>query len=337
MTFVLIAVVVLGLQAIAQQTCLRRDARRFPPPGQLVATSTCQIHALAMGAGQPVVILEAGISNSCLNWCLVQPQLAAFAATCAYDRVGLGWSAAGDRPGSLQDMAANLHEILKQLDAPAPYILVAHSFGAYVVLAYIENFARNHDADIAGVVLVDPLTPEEWVKPTIRQRLRMFRAVWCTRAAAILAALGVSRFLLWLFRIGDREPSKFLRALANTTHTGQRILNEVVKLPLRVRRLIRLHWSSPGFFWTMANQIRTLPQCAREAARCSIPPNVPVTVISGVHQLPEVLANHAAMAGRSLNGRHIIRTRSAHWVQFDEPEVVVEAVREIVKQAVAVK
>ncbi len=333
MSFVLIAVVVLGLQAIAQQACSRRDARRFPPPGQLVAASTCQLHALAMGAGQPVVILEAGISNSCLNWCLVQPQLAAFTSTYAYDRVGLGWSpAANSRAGSLYDLAANLHAMLKQLDAPAPYFLVAHSFGAYVVLAYIQNFTQG-DADIAGVVLVDPLTPEEWVKPTVKQRLRMFRAVWCTRAAAILAALGVSRFLLWAFRIGDREPSKFLRALANTTHTGQRILNEVVKLPLQVRRLIRVHWSSPRFFWTMANQIRTLPQCAREAALCSIPAHIPVTVISGVHQPPEILASHAAMAGRSLNGRHIIRTRSAHWVQFDEPEIVVEAVRVILNGA----
>jgi len=335
MTFVLIAAVVLGLQAIAQQACSRRDARKFPAPGQLVATSTCQLHALAMGRGQPVVILEAGISNSCLNWCLVQPQLAAFTATYAYDRLGLGWSAAGGRPRSLQNMAAHLHAMLKQLDAPAPYILVAHSFGAYVVLAYIQQFAQ--DADVAGVVLVDPLTPEEWVKPTVKQRLRMFRAVWCTRAAAMLAALGVSRFLLWAFRIGDREPSRFLRALVNTTHTGQRILNEVVKLPLRVRRLIRVHWSSPGFFWTMANQIHTLPQCAREAALCSIPPHIPITVISGVHQPPEVMASHVAMAARSLNGRHILRTRSAHWVQFDEPEVVVEAVREIARQAVPAK
>ena len=334
MSFVLIAVAVLGLQVLAQQACSRRDARRFPPPGQLVATPTCHLHALAMGAGRPVVILEAGISNSCLNWRLVQPQLAAFATTFAYDRVGLGWSAPADRPGSLHELAANLHAMLKQLNTPAPYILVAHSFGAYVILAYIQNFAQSA-ADIAGVVLVDPLTPEEWVKPTVKQRLRIFRAVWCTRAAAILAALGVSRFLLWAFRIGDREPSKFLRALANTTHTGQRILNEVVKLPLQVRRLIRVHWSSPEFFWTMANQIRTLPQCARQAALCSIPAHVPVTVISGVHQPPEVMANHAEMAARSLSGRHIIATRSAHWVQFDEPEVVVEAVREIARQAVA--
>src|SRR5205809_7560472 len=108
MTFVVFAVVVLGLQTIAQAVCSRRDARRFPPPGQLVSTSGCQLHALPMGTGQPVVVLEAGISNSCLNWCLVQPQLAAFTATYAYDRAGLGWSSATGCASSLHSLASGL-------------------------------------------------------------------------------------------------------------------------------------------------------------------------------------------------------------------------------------
>ncbi|HEV2961448.1 MAG TPA: alpha/beta hydrolase [Candidatus Angelobacter sp.] len=331
MTFVMIAVVVLGLQAIYQAVCSRRDAHNFPPPGELVGTSGCQLHALAMGTGHPAVVLEAGISNSCLNWSLVQPQLAALMATYSYDRAGLGWSAAAGRAPSLRALANDLHATLERLNVAKPYILVAHSFGAYVLLAYIQDFAQGNTESnqIAGVVLVDPLTPEEWAQPTVGQRLRLFRAVWFTRAAGILAALGVSRFLLWLFRIGDREPSRFLRAAAHTTQTGQRILHELIKLPLKVRRLIRVHWSSPKFFWTMANQVRALPRCAQEAAGCVIPPCIPVTVISGVHQPPQILASHAAIANHSSRGKHIVAGKSAHWVQFDEPELIVEAVREI--------
>jgi pimeloyl-ACP methyl ester carboxylesterase len=328
MTFVIIAVVVLGLQALAQGVCSRRDARRFPAPGQLVSATSGQLHVLPMGEGRPVVVLEAGISNSCLNWSLVQAQLAAFTTTYSYDRAGLGWSAANGQPCLPQAMAADLHAILKRLKVQEPYILVAHSFGAYVLLAYAQHFGHGGDG-IAGLVLVDPLTPEEWIQPAVGQRLRVFRAVWLTRTAGVLAALGVARFFLWLFRIGDREPSKFLRAAAHTTHTGRRILSELTKLPLMVRRLIRVHWSSPKFFWTMASQIRALPQCAREADACSIPSHIPVTVISGIHQPPEILACHAAIAQRSLQGKHITASRSAHWVQFDEPELIVEAVREI--------
>ena len=331
MTLVAIAFVVLGLQAVAQAACSRRDARRFPPPGQMVGTSDCQLHALAMGTGKPAVVLEAGISNSCLNWSLVQPQLAGFTATYAYDRSGLGWSAPTDQPPYLRNLASGLHATIECLSPSRPYILVAHSFGAYILLAYLQTFLDHGEvaSQIAGIVLVDPLTPEEWIEPTVWQRFRVFRAVWFTRAAGVLATLGVSRFLLCLLRIGDREPSRFLRAVMRTTRTGERILNELTKLPLSVRRLIRVHWSSPRFFWTMANQIRALPQCAREASCCSIPSHIPVTVISGIHHPPEILASHAAIAARSQHGKHIIAKKSAHWVQFDEPEIIVEAVREI--------
>src|SRR5438132_2756293 len=143
MTFVVFAVVVLELQTVAQAVCSLRDARRFPPPGKLVSTTGSQLHALPMGTGQPVVVLEAGISNSCLNWSLVQPQLAAFTATYAYDRAGLGWSAAAGRAPSLQNLASGLHATLERLDVPAPCILVAHSFGAYVLLAYMQNFVQD--------------------------------------------------------------------------------------------------------------------------------------------------------------------------------------------------
>jgi pimeloyl-ACP methyl ester carboxylesterase len=338
MTFVMIAVVVLGLQAIAQAICSRRDTLKFPPPGQLVSTTGGPLHALLMGTGQPVALLEAGISNSCLNWSLVQPQLAAFTTAYGYDRAGLGWSPAHGRQCLPLIMAVDLHAMLKRLEVPAPYILVAHSFGAYVLLAYAQHFANDSSIEgsdeIAGVVLVDPLTPEEWMQPTAAQRFRIFRAVWFTRAAGVLAALGVARFFLWLLQIGDREPSRSLRIAARATQTSRRILSELTKLPLQVRRLIRVHWSSPKFFWTMANQIQSLPRCAREVAGCSIPPHIPVTVISGVQQPPDILASHAALANRSLQGKHIMASKSAHWIQFDEPELVVEAVREIAMKVV---
>ncbi len=331
MTFVMIVVAVLGSQAMAQAICSRRDARKFPPPGQMVLSPDCRLHALPMGAGQPVAVLEAGISNSCLNWSLVQEHLAAFTTACSYDRAGLGWSDFDGRPRSAHAIAIDLHMMLEQLQLPAPYILIAHSFGAYIALAYAQHFGHHAQAvdGIAGVVLVDPLTPQEWVQPTPAQRFRILRAVWFTRAAGVLAMLGVARFFLWLLQLGDREPSRALRVAARTTQTSRRILSELTKLPLKVRRLIRMHWSSPKFFWTMANQLQSLPQCAREVAGCSIPTHIPVTVISGIHQPPEILARHAAIANHSSQGKHIVACKSAHWIQFDEPELIVEAVREL--------
>jgi pimeloyl-ACP methyl ester carboxylesterase len=51
---------------------------------------------------------------------------------------------------------------------------------------------------------------------------------------------------------------------------------------------------------------------------------MPVTVLSGAHQEPERLTEHAAMATR-----HITVDGSAHWIYLDDPDIVCAAVRQV--------
>jgi pimeloyl-ACP methyl ester carboxylesterase len=41
------------------------------------------------------------------------------------------------------------------------------------------------------------------------------------------------------------------------------------------------------------------------------------------------LEEREAWARRSPRGRHIIARKSGHWIQLDEPELVVQAIREM--------
>ncbi|HEY6308878.1 MAG TPA: alpha/beta hydrolase [Candidatus Angelobacter sp.] len=330
--FTLALTLVLGLagllvMALAQLVCARRDARKFPAPGSLVDISGARMHVQQSGQGQPAVVLEAGIATSSLNWSLTQPQLAAFTTTYSYDRAGLGWSHSEGSACSLVKMADELHALLAKLEVPSPYILVAHSFGSFIVTTY----AQRHAGEIAGVVLVDPLTPEEWIHPTRAQRWILRRGVWFSRAGGVLASVGVLRACLWLLQRGSREaPRGVLRMFGGkATETVERILRELAKLPPDIVRLIRARWSTSKFFWTMAAYIQAVPRCAAEIQRYSIPAHVPVTVLSGAHQ-PEVrLQEHAAIAARSAQGRHVLAAGSAHWIHLDQPELVVSAVRQM--------
>ena len=38
-----------------------------------------------------------------------------------------------------------------------------------------------------------------------------------------------------------------------------------------------------------------------------------------------------ALARRSPRGKHIIAAKSGHWIQLDEPELVVQAIREMIE------
>jgi pimeloyl-ACP methyl ester carboxylesterase len=317
----------LAALAITQRICALWDSKRFPAPGRFIAIPNGRMHVKQMGHGSPAVVLEAGIAASTLNWSLLQPLLARNTATYSYDRAGFGWSVAGNGGCSLTEIANNLHATVAALDLPRPYILVGHSFAGLILREYSLRFAD----EIAGIILIDPLTPEEWLKPTRAQQWMLRRGIWFSRTGGVLATFGVVRACLWLLQRGNASAPRGVLNMfgAKASETVERILREITKLPPDVMRVIRARWSNPRFFWTMADYIRSLPRCSAEMIACSIPAHLPVTVLSGAHQSPERLREHAAIAAHSQNGRHIIAQKGAHWIHLDQPELVVEAVTEM--------
>jgi pimeloyl-ACP methyl ester carboxylesterase len=321
---------ILLLQIAAQLLCLWLDGRKFRAPGILVELRERTVHVHQLGSGTPPVILEAGIAASSLNWSILQPKLAALASTFSYDRAGFGWSTSTGRQCRLSQMAEELHQWISTLRVPRPYVLIGHSYAAYILRVYAQRFPD----EVAGIILIDPLTPEEWIRPRRFQRRQLRRGVWFSRAGAVLGSIGVNRICLWLLQRGNSAvPSRVLSVFgARASEMGRRILGELAKLPPETVRLIRERWSHAEFFLTMARYIRTLPAAAAEASQFQIPAHIPVTVISGAHQPPVRMAEHKALAAHSLHGRHLVAANSAHWIHLDQPELIVEAFREMAEK-----
>jgi pimeloyl-ACP methyl ester carboxylesterase len=303
----------LALGALAQAICVRRDRRRFPPPGRVINGR----HVRHVGDRGPVVVFEAGIAASSANWSKVQSELAASARTYSYDRPGFGWSAPRRGTCSLKTLTDDLHALIRAMGVPCPVVLAGHSFGTYIVRVYAHRFPK----DVAGLVLVDPVTPEEWMNPGWRGRVRLGRAVFFAHVASALAAVGLARLGLWgLLRRGGGQAGPVL----GLSRTMRRIAGEVAKLPPELVPALRASWSEPRFFTTLAAYVRSMPAFAAEAARQPIPAGLPVIVLSGAHQSPERLAAHRALATR-----HVVIEGSAHWIHLDQPRLVADAVREV--------
>ncbi len=326
---------VLLLQIALQLLCIWLDGRKFRAPGTLMKLPGRTVHVQQAGSGAPAVVLEAGIAATSLSWSVLQPQLAACAMVYSYDRAGLGWSSSTGKRCQTSKMADELHEWIEAARVPRPYLLAGHSYAAYILRLYAQRFSD----EVAGIIFIDPLTPEEWIKPGRFQRRQIRHAVWFSRAGYAVSVLGVLRFCLWLLQRGNNAvPRRVLGGFgANAKETVERILGELAKLPPQAVRLIRERWGHPKFFLVMARYIRTLPLCAAETSRCDIPPHIPVTVISGAHQPPIRMAEHKAIAAHSVRGRHIIAAKSAHWVHLDQPELIVQAFREMVAEVLVSK
>ena len=103
------------------------------------------------GAGQPLVLIEAGSGSSSPDWALVLPEIAQFARVCTYDRAGLGWSEPGPPPRSSMAYAAEMESLLERSDEKPPYLLAAHSLGGHTIRLYTESNPEN----VTGMILID--------------------------------------------------------------------------------------------------------------------------------------------------------------------------------------
>jgi pimeloyl-ACP methyl ester carboxylesterase len=99
---------------------------------------------------QPILLLEAGSGADLTTWNPVFDQLTAIAPVIAYDRLGLGESAADPKVPTLSRNVETLHEVLRALAAP-PYVLVGHSLGGVI----IRGFSAIYPNDVAGLVYLD--------------------------------------------------------------------------------------------------------------------------------------------------------------------------------------
>jgi len=147
--------------------------------------------------------------------------------------------------------------------------------------------------------------------------------------------VGVVRASLALLTGGaPGVPRNFVRIFGPTAaRTLERLVGEVRKLPPEIHPVVQTLWCQPKCFRAMAEHIAALDEMAALVANVSSVSNAPLVVISSGDQPEAVLAKHRALAGLSSRGRHVVAARSGHWIQFDEPDVVVAVVREVVDAA----
>jgi len=324
-----VAVTIVAAGVAYQLAGLRADALRYPPPGTMVEVGGRDLHVVCSGTGRPLVLFESGIAASSLSWTRVLRDVATFTGGCAYDRAGLGWSERSRVSLNAQVMLDELRALLAHAAGDGPAVLVGHSFGALLVCAY----ASHHPDQTAGIVLVDP--PSEWQEITRQQRWRLRAGIQLSRLGGLLARLGVVRACLALLTGGaPGVPRNFVRLLgpAASRELGH-LVGEVRKLPPDVHPLVQTLWCRPKCFRAMADHMASLEALAAAVGRITALPDVPLVVISSGEQPAEVIGQHRRLAALSSRGRHIVAARSGHWIQFDEPELVVQTIRDIVDRS----
>lgn len=335
MTALVFVAVLLTLAAgiVYQWVGMRRDRRCVPPPGALVTVDGRRVHVHTVGAGTPPVVFESGIAASSLNWTAVQREVGCVTSASTYDRAGYGWSDSAPGPVNASTACERLRAVLAAAGIAPPFVLVGHSFASYI----LQLYACRHPGEIAGMVLVDPITHDDWRSPGPDERRTLLGGLLFSRVGALVAASGLLRLLLT--RLEGGSPGAGLAVLrsfgtrATSAVTG--IVGQVGKMPREVWPAIRAHWSRPTGFLTMARYFAALPESARQVeAEVAAAPPWPFPLVVLTAERPEGnRERHRVLAARSRRGTHTVVAGSGHWVHLDAPAAVVEAITNVVTRA----
>lgn len=312
---------VVGIGVIYQVLATGRDRQKFLPPGKLIEINDKSWHYQMMGQGHPTVIIDSGTGGTHLDWQLVQPEVAKFTSILTYDRAGYGWSEANSAPRTAEQAVSELRQLLGEVEIEPPYVLVGMSLGGL----FSRLFAYQYPEEVAGMVLVDPAhermyeeTPAEWME--LNQKLEGL----LIHVVPILGRIGLLRLLVnfdslpmaaGLFQKFPPSMRPLAKSLYSQTQFGKTFAQESAAVSLSMNQVKQIRETKPF-------------------------PNIPLIVLSSgkpdfditqdvLQKLQEL---HADLAKESLQGVHIVAHKSGHAIQLDKPELVIDAIRQVVEK-----
>ena len=282
-----------------------------------------RMNLICMGSGSPTVILESGLGTHVSVWGLVQYKIARTTKTCSYERAGMGVSdeAHGPRDAAAED--ADLYALLHAAGLKGPYVLVGHSIGSYST----RLFADLHPREVAGIVLIDP---------SIDHQKQLIAAIAPPAGPAQPPAPNPCAIAA---EAGQLKPgTDAYKACVQEPAAG---------LPANLRAAMIAQATSAAFYRTVASEADAMDQDTAEAVahRRSFG-DLPLIVLTAGQPPKDPslsdaqnqawqrawMQGHNGMAALSSRGSNRVVPGSGHFIQFEQPQAVIDAVDEVVAE-----
>lgn len=317
--------VVLGLIALGvafERLGRARDRARWPHPGQMIDVGGHALHVRRFGEGGIPVVFEADEGAWSSHWGRLPEDLGGVQASLAYDRAGLGWSEAGPPPRDAETLARELHQLLTKVLPGQAAVLVGHGTGAHILRAY----AHRYPFETAGLVLVDPYADGFGDRLRREQVPTAAASPAMMRVGSLLGSIGLLRLL------GSRGSGNGRLPI----EARQRATLDALELDPRVRR-------------GAADELAAEPQSLAYLGRIGYAAgDVPVRILTSTRTLGEdevppgfprddynrLWADESArFLDLSRRARRMMVEGCGHQIQLERPDVVLEAILDVVDEA----
>lgn len=317
-----VATITVAIGATIEQSVRAHARRELPAPGQLVDVGGGRrIQIDCRGSGSPTVVFESGLDNfGSLAWSAVHDSVARTTRACAYSRAGIMWSDPRSGDFDSRNAARDLRAALAASGESAPWLMVGHSIGA----AYVMTYTRLFTAEVSGLVLVDGSHPDQFARYREATGKSLQPSATVASIGAALSWTGLLRALpstpspaSWPAAIDDITPA-FLPTSLGALASEARALSVTLARAGEARSV----GACPLIVLTA-----TQPQSPAELAAMGL------TADQGQRLQAVSRALHDDQASWSVRGRNDTIVNASHYIQFDRPDAVIAAVREVVGMA----
>lgn len=313
----------------------------YTRPGQMVpAGDGARLNLYCMGRGSPAVVFDSGWEDWAPAWAVVQPRVAKFTRACSYDRAGAGFSDPGPMPRTSVRLAQELHSALKNGGIRGPYILVGNAFGGDPA----RTFAQLYMSDTAGLVMAEADASD--LEPKAMQE-EDHRGVpkFLVRVRACRDAVAAHKPLPLL----PPRPGQPHRTCAQQFFRG---LPESEWSPALNAKLLEIAETKAPMYDAYISEMEQMPwdESWLQQHRHSLGSRPIRVITTGNHAVghlpaadakdPKHIAYERAVAQAqarwltlSSNAKQIFTKNSSEYVEFDEPDAVVAAIREVYDQS----
>lgn len=290
--------------------------RQIPVKGELIDVGGHRLNINIKGEGGPLVVFESGFDNvGSLVWNPVQEEISKFNITASYDRAGILFSERGRNPKTAENMADELHTLLKKAGQKGPYILVGHSAAGLT----LRLFVAKYPDEVLGVILVDASHPDQFSRmQKVFESMPMKQSPkWVEKFAC---ETGIVRFQV-------RNLTFFDSSLGDS-------------LNIITRKLF------PKSYPIVSEETGNAMAIRDEVENITSFGDIPLIVITGTGESRRASFPNDEIAQQfeeiwmelqndlltlSTNSEHILADKSGHYVQLDQPEVVVNAIEKLLK------
>ena len=154
------AVALLAIVAISTPINLvmeRREKSRIAPYGERVPVAGGAMNVWTNGrSGRPTIVLLSGLGTAApaLDFAPLVRELGDFNVI-VVEGFGYGYSDMKAGPRTVENVTAELHEVLSELNVEKPYVLAGHSISGFYTLSYADRYPN----EVSAVIGIDPTVP----------------------------------------------------------------------------------------------------------------------------------------------------------------------------------